>query len=206
MDAETDSGSAVSTSITWSLQILHWTWNTNLWTSDSINSAHACGHLQVRIKAEVLVLELDESCLAPYTFDNTIQRAEARAFAEEVANYRWDHFFDDLTYSIWAYPGIVQTNFDLVTSVCSEVKQQMDLLSLSMKYWCVWTCQWSLNHCNRRKINEHRSSTSPENSKRRTEISKLAKEIKGMPTFQLSELEGVGHSRRYRRNSSSNFV
>lgn len=42
----------------------------------------------VRIKAEVQVLELDESCLAPYTFDYTIRVEEARAFAEEVANYR----------------------------------------------------------------------------------------------------------------------
>jgi hypothetical protein len=43
---------------------------------------------QVRIKAEVQVLELDESCLAPYIFDYTIRAEEARAFAEEVANYR----------------------------------------------------------------------------------------------------------------------
>lgn len=42
----------------------------------------------MRIKAEVQVLELDESCLAPYTFDYTIRVQEARAFAEEVANYR----------------------------------------------------------------------------------------------------------------------
>ena len=42
----------------------------------------------VRIKAEVQVLELDESCLAPYTFDYTIRVEQARQYAEEVATYR----------------------------------------------------------------------------------------------------------------------
>ncbi|XP_024400955.1 uncharacterized protein [Physcomitrium patens] len=106
----------------------------------------------VRIKAEVQVLELDESCLAPYTFDYTIRVQEARAFAEEVANYR--------------------------------------------------------------KTIEHRGSDSPGNSKRRTEIPKLGEKPKenpkskekGLPSFQLSELEGVNHSRRrdqLRRNPPS---
>lgn len=45
-------------------------------------------HWQVRIEAEVQVLELDESYLAPYTFDYTLRVEEARAFAEEVAHYR----------------------------------------------------------------------------------------------------------------------
>ncbi|KAG0586431.1 hypothetical protein KC19_2G090200 [Ceratodon purpureus] len=100
----------------------------------------------VRIKAEVQVLELDESCLAPYTFDYTIRREEARAFAEEVANYR--------------------------------------------------------------KTVENRN-TSPENSKRRTEIPKLGEKLakdKVLTNFQLSELEGVGYSRQHWRTSSPDRV
>lgn len=43
---------------------------------------------QVRIKAEVQVLELDDASIAPYTFDYTIRVQEAKAFAEELAKYR----------------------------------------------------------------------------------------------------------------------
>ncbi|KAL3688956.1 hypothetical protein R1sor_015265 [Riccia sorocarpa] len=42
----------------------------------------------VRIQAEVQVHELDDTGLAPYTFDYTLRMEEARAFAEEVAHYR----------------------------------------------------------------------------------------------------------------------
>lgn len=65
-----------------------------------------------------------------------------------------------------------------------------------------------------RKTIEHRGSDSPGNSKRRTEIPKLGEKPKenpkskekGLPSFQLSELEGVNHSRRrdqLRRNPPS---
>jgi amino acid transporter len=102
----------------------------------------------VRIKAEVQVLELDESCLAPYTFDYTIRVEEARAFAEEVANYRKAH-------------------------------------------------------------EHHRGPHSPDASKRRAEIPKLGEKPKekekGLPTFQLSDIQGVQHlssaSRREKRLS-----
>jgi len=43
---------------------------------------------QVRIEAEVQVLELDEADLAPYTFDYTLRKEEAQAFANEVAKFR----------------------------------------------------------------------------------------------------------------------
>ena len=43
---------------------------------------------QVRIKAEVQVLELDDASIAPYIFDYTIRVEEAKAFAEELAKYR----------------------------------------------------------------------------------------------------------------------
>ncbi|BBN10036.1 protein MpCCC2 [Marchantia polymorpha subsp. ruderalis] len=43
---------------------------------------------QVRIQADVQVLELDETGLAPYTFDYTIRLEERRAFVEEIAHYR----------------------------------------------------------------------------------------------------------------------
>lgn len=42
----------------------------------------------IRIKAEVRVLELDESCLALYTFDYNIRMEETRAYAEEVCKFR----------------------------------------------------------------------------------------------------------------------
>ncbi|KAL2631043.1 hypothetical protein R1flu_015729 [Riccia fluitans] len=42
----------------------------------------------VRIRAEVQVHELDDTGLAPYTFDYTLRMEEARAFAEEVVQYR----------------------------------------------------------------------------------------------------------------------
>lgn len=44
---------------------------------------------QVRIQADVQVLELDETGLAPYTFDYTIRLEERRAFVEEIAHYRY---------------------------------------------------------------------------------------------------------------------
>ncbi|KAG0621679.1 hypothetical protein M758_3G040000 [Ceratodon purpureus] len=44
----------------------------------------------VRIEAEVQVLELDESYLAPYTFDYTIRIEEAKAYAKELAKYSKD--------------------------------------------------------------------------------------------------------------------
>jgi hypothetical protein len=34
------------------------------------------------------VLELDEADLAPYTFDYTLRKEEAQAFANEVAKFR----------------------------------------------------------------------------------------------------------------------
>ena len=49
--------------------------------------------MQVRIEAEVQVLELDESYLAPYTFDYTIRIEEAKAYAKELAKYRFQSNF-----------------------------------------------------------------------------------------------------------------
>ncbi|KAJ7516469.1 hypothetical protein O6H91_22G059400 [Diphasiastrum complanatum] len=43
---------------------------------------------KVHIVAEVEVLELEDSDLAPYTFDNTIRMEEALAFAEKISKYR----------------------------------------------------------------------------------------------------------------------
>ncbi|CAK9238252.1 unnamed protein product [Sphagnum troendelagicum] len=60
------------------------------------NSEIICKNLeklleQVRIEAEVQVLELEDADLAPYTFDYTLRMEEAQAFAREVANYRKTH-------------------------------------------------------------------------------------------------------------------